>query len=87
MTVKELIEQLQKEDPERLVVMAKDPEGNGYSPLSDFWTGAYKAETTWYGEVGAESIDDFTEEDLKAGFGEGDVISDGVPAIILTPIN
>jgi len=62
MTVKELIEQLKKEDPDRLVIMAKDPEGNGYSPLSDFWSGAYRAETT------------------------EDVI-DGVPALILTPIN
>ena len=83
MTVKELIEQLKKEDPDRLVIMAKDPEGNGYSPLSDFWSGAYRAETTWFGEVGLESL---TDEYRKQGFSEEDVI-DGVPALILTPIN
>jgi len=83
MTVKELIEQLKKEDPDRLVIMAKDPEGNGYSPLSDFWSGAYRAETTWFGEVGLESL---TDEYRKQGYTEEDVI-DGVPALILTPIN
>lgn len=87
MTVKELIEQLQKEDQDRVVIMAKDSEGNGYSPLSSFWTGAYKAEASWSGYVGAESMDDFTEEDLAEGYGEEDVIEDGEPALILTPVN
>ena len=41
MTVKELIEGLQSEDPDRLVICQKDPEGNGYSPLANWWTGAY----------------------------------------------
>ena len=42
MKVKNLIELLQKEDPERLVVCQKDPEGNSYSPLSDMWSGYIK---------------------------------------------
>lgn len=84
MTVKDLIEALSKEDPNRLVVMARDAEGNGYSPLSDWWTGAYKAETTSSGEVGLEKLDETAK---LAGYGEGDVIVDGKPAIILTPTN
>jgi hypothetical protein len=47
MTVKELIEELQKEDPSCLVVMAKDSEGNGYSPLRYYWRGAYRAESSY----------------------------------------
>jgi hypothetical protein len=33
MTVKELIAELQKFDPEAVVIAAKDDEGNGYSPV------------------------------------------------------
>lgn len=84
MTIKELIEALQKEDPERLVVCQKDPEGNGYSPLSEWWTGAYRAETTWSGEAGLEKL---TAEDEKSGYGQEDVIKDGVKALFLVPVN
>ena len=84
MTVKELIEQLKDEDPDRLVVMQKDGEGNGYSPLCDFWTAAYRADSTWSGETGLESL---SEDNKKEGYSEDDVITDGVPALILTPIN
>ena len=51
MKVKELIELLQKEDPERLVVMSKDGEGNCFSPFANQSTGAYEANNTWSGEV------------------------------------
>jgi len=50
-TVKELIELLQKEDPERLVILSKDAEGNSYSPLTNFVQTAYVPETTWFGEL------------------------------------
>ena len=84
MTVKELIEALSKEDPNRIIVMSRDAEGNGYSPLADWWLGAYKAETTWSGEVGLEKLDETAK---TAGYGEEDVIADGTPAIILCPVN
>jgi len=83
MTVKELIEKLQKEDPDRIVIMSKDSEGNSYSPLSNFWIGAYAPTTTWYGEAGLEGL---TEEDKEAGYGEEDVM-DGEKALILWPVN
>ena len=83
MTVKKLIEKLQMEDPDRLVVCQKDPEGNGYSPLEDWWTGAYRAETTWSGEAGLETL---TDENREAGYSEEDVIADGVPALFLVPV-
>lgn len=84
MKVKELIEQLQQTDPEREVIMQKDVEGNGYSPYCEFWEGAYKAETTWYGEAGLEELDQAARD---AGYSEEDVIGDGVRAIFLRPIN
>lgn len=83
MKVKELLQLLANEDPERIVVMAKDAEGNGYSPLHGLWSGAYRAETTWHGEVGFEKI---TPELRQQNYSEMDVC-DGVPAIILTPVN
>ena len=84
MTVKELIEKLQAEDPDRLVVMQKDGSGNGYSPLSDWWPGAYEATTTRYGEAGEEAL---TPELEAKGYGEEDVLENGVPALFLCPVN
>lgn len=84
MKVKELIESLQACDQDAIVVMAKDAEGNGYSPLSGFWRGMYLAETTWSGDVGAESL---TDEDRAAGYTDEDVMTDGERAVILTPVN
>ncbi len=83
MTVQELIAELQQMDPERLIVMAKDAEGNGYSPLSSMWEGGYAAESTYSGEAGLEEL---TEEDKKDGYVQEDVV-DGVPALVLCPTN
>lgn len=84
MKVKELIKLLQKENPERIVVMASDAEGNSYSPLDGISTAAYKAETTWSGEVGLEKL---SEEDRAAGYTEEDVLEGGKPCVILHPTN
>lgn len=83
MTVSELIEKLAGFDGSRLVVMSKDAEGNSYSPLSDFSTGAYAAESTWSGEVGLEAL---TDESRADGYSEEDVV-DGVSALVLWPVN
>lgn len=83
MTVSELIHELSQHDPNRLVIMSKDAEGNGYSPLSHMWDGAYKARSTWSGEVGLEAL---TDEYVEHGYSEDNVIK-GVPALILKPIN
>jgi len=71
MKVKELIALLQKEDPEREVILQKDAGGNGHSPLSDLWTATYVPDSTWSGEVYPDSE---TDEDNKK-------------ALILTPVN
>lgn len=59
MTVSQLIEQLQKLDPNFEVVMSSDAEGNNYSPLADIAAARYIASTSWYGE-----IEDFEEHNL-----------------------
>ena len=67
----------------RQVVLQKDAEGNGYSPLTELYTAAYKAESTWSGEVGLEEL---MPEDREAGFTEEDVMEDGEPALVLRPV-
>lgn len=54
MKVKHLIKTLQKEDPEMLIVMSKDGEGNSFSPLADIGDGFYVAESTWSGDLYCE---------------------------------
>jgi hypothetical protein len=77
MTVKELIERLQKEDPNRIVVLSIDPEGNGYNELRDIATSAYSD-----GEIGIEEL---TPELQKEGYREEDVMEDGHKAVVLWP--
>jgi hypothetical protein len=85
MNVKELIELLQKENPEELVILQKDGEGNGYSPLCAVETCAYTADSTWSGEVGFREL---TDELRAGGYSEEDVGgSDAVHAVVLCPIN
>ena len=84
MTVLELINFLSKLDPNRIIVISKDGEGNSYSPLANFSTAAYKADTTWSGEIGLEELPD----DLKAlGYSEADLVTNGTPCVVLWPAN
>jgi len=84
MTVAELIEQLKAVDPERLVVLQKDSEGNGHSPLCDFWPGTYIADSTYSGEAFMEKL---TLEDRASGYTEEDMRTDGQPAVFFVPVN
>ena len=51
MTIKALIAELKKHDPNRVVVMSSDGEGNNYSPLSSIHPVFYLPDTTWSGEI------------------------------------
>jgi len=90
MTVKELIKELEKiENKDRVVVMSKDGEGNSYSPLADFWEGAYEAETTYSGSAW---LDKLTPEDMVGGYTEEDVRipednENVIYALVLCPTN
>lgn len=84
MKVKELKKLLENIDENRVVIMAKDGEGNGFSPLAGLDGGSsYLADSTWSGEVGFEKL---TPELIKQGYSEADVIK-GKPALVLWPIN
>jgi len=79
LTVKELIAQLAELDPEAVVIMQRDPEGNGYSPCSG-------AEGDWAWddlehEVGYATL---TPELEKAGYSQDDIVA-GVPAVVIYP--
>ena len=93
MTIKELIETLSAMDPDRIVVIQKDAEGNGYSPLEGADDNClYTADTTWSGEVGKQTLTDddrkngYTDDDRKNGYTDEDLGS-GVPAVVLFPVN
>jgi hypothetical protein len=69
---------------ETLIVMSKDGEGNGYSPLADLDEAMYAAETTWYGER-------YLSDEQRAAERDPDDYSqapdDAVPAVFLWPTN
>jgi hypothetical protein len=82
MKVKDLIEILQEQSPDTLIVMSKDAEGNGFSPLYTVSPDAYYVpETTWMGDA-------YTEEDMKECYDdEGEDRPEAGSAIIMWPVN
>lgn len=88
MKIKELIEELQKQDPEREVILQKDPEGNGHSPFSSCYTGSYVPDSTY---SGSPYLEELTEALKKMGYTEEDVCKPGedgaVAALFLVPVN
>lgn len=77
MTVIQLIKRLQKEDPKALVVLSRDPEGNGFEELV-YVDGDYMFAD---GEIGYSKI---TPALKKQGFTEDDIL-DGKRAVVLWP--
>lgn len=85
MKVSELIEELSKLPQDALVVMAKDGEGNDFSPYCDSGLGWYNAETTYNGEFHTEPDPEDLEEDEEPWDYAGD--PDFVQALCLWPTN
>ena len=86
--VKQLIEKLQRCSPDYQVILQKDSEGNGYSPL---WAVdadcVYVASTTWSGEV-------YTLSEASAEIGaedpdgeEAQQLKDAPRVVVLAPVN
>ena len=85
MKVTELIKQLQELEPDRIVVMSSDGEGNSFSPLADMEQMAYEANSTYSGDARLEKL---TDELRKQGYAEEDVAGpDAVKAVVLFPTN
>ena len=83
MKIKDLIKELKELDPERIIVMSKDSEGNNFSPLSEIEEGSYEEESSYNGEFGLEKL---TPKLKKAGYDEENII-EGKKAICFWPIN
>ena len=87
MTVKELADYLTikaRTDPDMEIILQKDAEGNGYSPLAGFDDNCrYLPDSTYSGEVG---LDYLTEGHRKKGYTEEDV-GHGNRVIVLFPVN
>lgn len=79
MTVRQLIEKLQKMEQNRIVVLAADPEGNHYDTLHDVQQMMYDDDE---GEVGYDKL---TPELEKQGYGEEDLMPNGKKAVVLWP--
>lgn len=85
MKVSELIAFLEQCDPDREVILQKDGEGNGYSPLSGFVECAYHPYNDWSGEARLESL---TPELIAEGYSDEDLAyEDDWPVVILFPVN
>jgi hypothetical protein len=85
MKVKELIAELQAMDPDMEVIVQKDSEGNGYSPLAGADPDAiYVADSTYSGEVyPVESTADENCMEEK----EWEELQKQPRAVILYPVN
>ena len=86
MTVRELIAALQACDPDYLVVMSRDSEGNGFSPVAETAgeNNSYIPDTEWSGEI---RIHHLTDELREHGYTDEDVDAEGQRAVVLWPTN
>ncbi len=84
MKVRDLLEILSTMDPETEVILQKDAEGNGYSPLYSVYPGIYVAITTWYGEV---SDPDWSADDACLSPEEWKAIKHRPRCVVLRPVN
>lgn len=79
MTFEELIAQLSQLDPKACVILQRDPEGNGYAPLSGVeGNGSWDKKSREYGYA------ELTPELEQRGYAQEDCI-DGEPAVVLWP--
>ena len=87
MKVKDLITKLQEQDQDAVVIMQKDSEGNGYSPLYEVDDGHYQADSTWSGKP---VLVELTPELRQLGFSEDDLArgdNEVSEAVFLLPTN
>lgn len=83
MKVKDLIEKLKEHDPEAMVALSKDAEGNGYSPLADIEAAGYSKDDHFSGLT----YNKLTPELEKMGFSEEDIDEDAEDCVFLWPLN
>jgi len=79
-TVKELIETLSELPEDSVVILQKDSEGNGYSPLAGLEAAKYIPGTTCNGEVPCN-------EDIESGELEEEDVAKMLDCVVLWPTN
>lgn len=86
MIVSELINELKKLDQNKIVILQKDGEGNGYSPLSGSDEGSiYEAVSTYSGDVFSTS---WSADDACMSPDEWEAFKKVMPGcVVLYPIN
>jgi len=78
MKVSELIEILKSCNPDDVVVMSKDGEGNHYSRL-------HSAEMYYRFNDGEIGLRELSELDRSHGYSDEDIMEDGVDCVVLWP--
>jgi hypothetical protein len=85
MTIKDLKEAIQDLPDDMLVILQKDAEGNGYSPLAGADSDAvYIADSTWSGDVYDLS---WTADEADMDEDEWEEMKQKEKALILYPVN
>ncbi len=89
-TAGELIDYLATQPRDRRVILRKDAEGNGHSPLAEAWEAMYSADTTWSGDTHPlpEDLAEWMAGPNPQGWSEEDAAPDGSErVIVLGPVN
>ena len=89
-TVGELADYLAGQPRDRKIVMAKDAEGNGYSPLAHAAEGMYEATSTWAGEayMTPEDLAEWMARPDNPGYTDEDAPPDTAERVVfLGPVN
>lgn len=81
MRVKDLIRRLELADPDDIVILSGDQEGNYFNPLGTVSALEFNAEPPHYTEIGLRKL---TRADIRLGWSEDDVM-DGPPCVVLWP--
>lgn len=89
-TAGELGDYLATQPRDRKVILQKDAEGNGYSPLADAGESMYVAESTWAGEtyLTPEQLAEEMAGPNRQGWSEENAAPDDAErVIVLGPVN
>lgn len=89
-TCGELADYLAAQPRDRKVILRKDAEGNGHSPLAEAWEAMYAAESTWSGEtyLTPEDLAEQMARPDNPGYSEEDAApEDAERVVVLGPVN
>lgn len=87
-TVKMLKARLAEYPDDTIVIMSKDAEGNGYSPLAGVYSGHYEADSTWSGEI-KDTEEDWNDDNFGDDKADSyaEYLGSAVPVVLLGPVN